>query len=436
MGVIGLSRARARFQSCAVVVVTALLLCLGIGAAAPASATVPRTDTPLSGIDVTATGGNVLAGGTRSVSVTGSNPTGVDLFNVVGVVLLPVGVAYAAGSAQPAGIGDPTIQTWVPDATDIDPDTGNPYTAQALIWSNIADLPVGSDFSASFSVTADPERYPAGAYFDVGTGLYANSDERAVPDVTIPADGAPVISDATEGGSADARITVLPITISKSETANAEAEVYRGPANPATFELTVRGAPDGAREAAQAAVTLRGVVLGLERGERSAQPLRKSQGAARLVLLLLRQVGQHHVGALAGEGDRSGRSDAGVTAGDERLAALETAGAAVGLLTQVGLRRHLRVQAGAGQRLLRRADHGVALRGVLQGELVGGGGVRVVVRHGVLLMVSGRRAVCAPSSERREQPPSRATADRRVTGRAPPAPPDDEPCDMAPKPRV
>ena len=189
--------ARARFQSCAVVVVTALLLCLGIGAAAPASATVPRTDTPLSGIDVSATGGNVLAGGTRSVSVTGSNPTGVDLFNVVGVVLLPVGVAYAAGSAQPAGIGDPTIQTWVPDATDIDPDTGNPYTAQALIWSNIADLPVGSDFSASFSVTADPERYPAGAYFDVGTGLYANSDERAVPDVTIPADGAPVISDVS-----------------------------------------------------------------------------------------------------------------------------------------------------------------------------------------------------------------------------------------------
>jgi uncharacterized repeat protein (TIGR01451 family)/fimbrial isopeptide formation D2 family protein len=246
VGVIGLSRARARFQSCAVVVVTALLLCLGIGAAAPASATVPRTDTPLSGIDVTATGGNVLAGGTRSVSVTGSNPTGVDLFNVVGVVLLPVGVAYAAGSAQPAGIGDPTIQTWVPDATDIDPDTGNPYTAQALIWSNIADLPVGSDFSASFSVTADPERYPAGAYFDVGTGLYANSDERAVPDVTIPADGAPLISDATEGGSADARITVLPITISKSETANAEAEIYRGPANPATFELTVRAAPDGA----------------------------------------------------------------------------------------------------------------------------------------------------------------------------------------------
>lgn len=241
---IGSSSVQARFQSCAIVVVMALLLSLGIGA--PATAAVPVTDTPLRGVQVTATGGDVLAGGTRTISVSGSNPDGVDLFNALVVVLLPVGVTYAAGSVQPAGIGAPDIQSWVPDAADIDPGTGLPRTAQVLVWSNIADLPVGSEFSASFGVTADPDRYPAGSTFEVGAGLYANSDERVVPDVTVPSSGAPEITGATEGGSSEATVTVVPITITKNETANAEAEVYRGPANPATFELRVTAAPDGA----------------------------------------------------------------------------------------------------------------------------------------------------------------------------------------------
>ena len=223
------------------VVVSALALTVGIAAATPAAATVP-TSTAITGITVSATGGNVLAGGTRTVSVSGSNPDGVDLFNALGVVMLPVGATYAPGSVSPANLGEPTIQTWIPDANS--PDPANPATAQVLVWSNAADLPVGSVFEASFGVTADPNRYPAGSTFDVGAGLYANSDERVVPDVTIPASGAPNITDATEGGSADAKVTVVPITISKSETENAESEVYRGPANPATFELTVAAAPD------------------------------------------------------------------------------------------------------------------------------------------------------------------------------------------------
>lgn len=184
--------------------------------------------------------------GTRTVSISGGNPDGVDLFNVVGVVVLPVGVTYDAGSVQPAGIGEPDIQSWVPDAADIDPGTGLPRTAQVLVWSNIADLPVGSELSASFGVTADPDRYPAGSTFEVGAGLYANSDERVAPDVTVPSSGVPEITGATEGGSSEATVAVVPITITKNETANAEAEVYRGPANPATFELRVTAAPDGA----------------------------------------------------------------------------------------------------------------------------------------------------------------------------------------------
>ena len=48
------------------------------------------------------------------------------------------------------------------------------------------------------------------------------------------------------------------------------------------------------------------------------------------VVLLLGQVGQHDVGALAGERDRGGAADAAVGAGDDGLAPGQAAGAAVG----------------------------------------------------------------------------------------------------------
>ena len=64
------------------------------------------------------------------------------------------------------------------------------------------------------------------------------------------------------------------------------------------------------------------------------------------VLLLLGQVGDEHVGALAGEGDRHGTADAGVPARDDRGLALELAGASVALLAAVGDGLHLRLDAG------------------------------------------------------------------------------------------
>ena len=65
------------------------------------------------------------------------------------------------------------------------------------------------------------------------------------------------------------------------------------------------------------------------------------------VHLLLGQVAQRHVRALARERDGHRRADAGVTAGDERLAARQATGAAVAGLAVVGLRVELRVQARA-----------------------------------------------------------------------------------------
>ena len=156
-------------------------------------------------------------------------------------LVLPVGVTYVAGSTQgPVGVGDPTILTWIPDPNS--PNPQNPDTAQVLVWENTADLPQGSSTTLSFAIAADNTRYPVGSSFQVGMGVYANSDERVVPTVTVPPSGAPDVTTATTGGTQDSTVTVAALLITKAEIRNAEAEVYRGPANAAEFKVTVKTA--------------------------------------------------------------------------------------------------------------------------------------------------------------------------------------------------
>ena len=65
------------------------------------------------------------------------------------------------------------------------------------------------------------------------------------------------------------------------------------------------------------------------------------------VLLLLGQVADGHVGSLARVGDGDGRADARVASGDERLATLEAAAAAVGVLAACASSRASPIQAAA-----------------------------------------------------------------------------------------
>lgn len=232
--------ASARFRSIVVAVVSALLLSLTIAVAPAASATPPRSG-PTTGLTVTSTGNTVLAGASGRVSVSASNTDSADQFNATTVVVLPVGVTYVAGSTQgPVGVGDPTILTWIPDPNS--PNPQNPDTAQVLVWENTADLPQGSSTTLSFAIAADNTRYPVGSSFQVGMGVYANSDERVVPTVTVPPSGAPDVTTATTGGTQDSTVTVAALLITKAEIRNAEAEVYRGPANAAEFKVTVKTA--------------------------------------------------------------------------------------------------------------------------------------------------------------------------------------------------
>src|SRR5829696_4314380 len=65
--------------------------------------------------------------------------------------------------------------------------------------------------------------------------------------------------------------------------------------------------------------------------------------------LFLFEVGDHDVGTFAGEGKGDGPPDTRVSPGYDRLLALEPAGAAVGVVTVVGLWLHLRLEAGVLQ---------------------------------------------------------------------------------------
>lgn len=204
----------------------------------PAQAAVPTP--PASGfanpLDVAITASDVLAGGNSTVSVSGKNGNASpDLYNGSVVVMLPYGVTYDDGSTSPANAGAPTVVQWIPDPAFPD------QKAQTLVWPNVADLPVGSSIDIEFTVTPSDAVYPVGSTIEIGGGVYANSNERQVPRISIDANGQPVVSRVDAGGSQEATAAVLPIKLEKSEK-DPELEVYRGIANAAEYTLTVTAA--------------------------------------------------------------------------------------------------------------------------------------------------------------------------------------------------
>lgn len=211
------------------------------GALTAATAAPPATDPdPLpTQLSVAAEGGSVLAGEPGRIRVTAMNQTGPDQYNASAVVVLPLGVTYVTGSSEPGpprAVGEPTITTFVPD-----PERPT-ETQQVLVWPNVADLPQGADLEVSFQVRVDDDLHPVGSTVTVDAGVYANADERVLPDVTVGPAG-PSVTDATSGGADEAQVTVVPIRLVKTE-ADPEAEVYRGPDNAATYRLTVTAAPE------------------------------------------------------------------------------------------------------------------------------------------------------------------------------------------------
>lgn len=198
----------------------------------------PVTPDSLTSLSVSAGDVDILAGEPGRVTVRARNTSGPDQYNASAVIVLPLGVTYVVGSAEPGpprAVGEPVVMDLIPDPhkpTEIQ---------QVLLWSNVADLPAGADLEVSFQVEVDDDRHPVGSTITVDAGVYGNANERVLPKVTV-GDSGPRVTDATSGGDAEAEVTIVPIRLSKTEH-DPEAEVYRGEANAATYRLTVTAAP-------------------------------------------------------------------------------------------------------------------------------------------------------------------------------------------------
>jgi hypothetical protein len=134
----------------------------------------------------------------------------------------------------------------------------------------------------------------------------------------------------------------------------------------------------------------------------SDRPLRPASSTGRTgrvgVLLLVREVRDRDVGALAGERERDGAADAGVPAGDQGAAALQAPAAAVALLAVVRRRSHVGLVTRVVELQLWLLGLGVLGRRVLRGGLVVGHGdgsaqVRAVAPTAVARVTAGAHRV-------------------------------------------
>lgn len=171
----------------------------------------------------------VLVGQDASFTLTASNPNvplALTQYNVSFRTELPLGVTYKAGSTSPSSDGEPTVVT--------DPVTGQ----QTLIWSNVADVQIGSSFAISFKATPDPATLSVGWSFDTTSQAFASSDPRLVP--KFDAVGDPVAGATINSAQTSPTTTqVTAITVAKSEP-SPEGELVRGVHNHSTvYTLTV-----------------------------------------------------------------------------------------------------------------------------------------------------------------------------------------------------
>ncbi len=153
--------------------------------------------------------GETLYGAATPVSLTATNPTGTNGYNLSFRAVLPTGVSASGFSVAPTR----TL-------------TDQPVAGQTtLIWENVADSIAGTTVSVSFSANHATGTYDVGNSFVVSAGAYVNTDPRTVPDFD-PASGVPT-GDFTGSDTDSTSTTLLPFEVTKSEP-NTEAELLRG----------------------------------------------------------------------------------------------------------------------------------------------------------------------------------------------------------------
>ncbi len=196
-----------------------------------AAIVVPSTHHPVSAagtpdIDVASTlPGSVLVGAEIPVTITISNASGDDGYNLLVRDVLPAGVSYVPGSSQPA-------PTQIPqgDGTTV------------LVWSNIADILDGTTVTVDYRV-ATSGAYVAGSTVGNDASAYANSNARFEP--RVDGDGDPIVSSYTGSDAGSSTTELVPFTITKDE-ASPEDEFLRGVHDhQVVYTLTVDNNPTG-----------------------------------------------------------------------------------------------------------------------------------------------------------------------------------------------
>ncbi len=150
-----------------------------------------------------------LYGAPTGVTLTASNATATNGYNLSFNDVLPPGATYVPGSGIPA-----------PTRTFIDA-SGN----QVLIWENVADLQAGTSVDVSYEFLADDPDFIVGNTITNSAGAYVNTDARLVPDFD-PLTGA-ATGDYTGSDTDSVTTQLVPFTVQKREPSQ-EDELLRG----------------------------------------------------------------------------------------------------------------------------------------------------------------------------------------------------------------
>ena len=194
---------RASWKSVAAVIplLTALLVSAGPAPVAEAAGT---PDISLS----KSMDGETLFGDTTSVTLTASNSTGTDGYNLSFNDVLPPGVSWAGGDAPTTTIADAPAAGFT-----------------TVIWENVSDLPPGSSYTMSYTISHSTVTYAVGDSFTNSAGAYVNTDPRFVPDFD-PVTGV-ATGDFTGSDTAADSTDIIAFAITKSEP-SPESELLRG----------------------------------------------------------------------------------------------------------------------------------------------------------------------------------------------------------------
>ena len=153
--------------------------------------------------------GETLYGATTPVSLTVTNATATNGYNLSFRAVLPPGLTASGFSTAPTR----TL-------------TNQPGAGQTtLIWENVADSIAGTTVAVSFSATHATGTYDVGNSITIDASAYVNTDPRTVPDFD-PTTGV-ATGDYTGWDTASGSTTLIPFEVTKTEP-NTEAELLRG----------------------------------------------------------------------------------------------------------------------------------------------------------------------------------------------------------------